>query len=62
MNLLLTVFFTVVCPNETFDAFEENLTQSEAQTEVEYFKNNPYDTSEVPTGTNCVITNPRLEK
>lgn len=58
MNVLFTVFFTVVCPNETFNAYKANLTESEAIAEVRYFAENPKDNeTETDSGESCIIVN-----
>lgn len=57
MELLFTVYFTVVCPNENFEAFKPNLTVSDALDEIEYLKNNPTDGNG-----NCVLEDPVIGK
>lgn len=57
MTLLFTVYFTVICPNETFRANKPNLTLEEAESEVRYLKANSKDGGYDEV---CTITDPQI--
>lgn len=57
MELLFTLYFTVVCPNQEFEGFKADLTVEEALDEIEYLKANPTDGEG-----ECYIVQPRIGK